>query len=55
MSENVWLVAAIWMGLAFIVFGTLVALTPSLTPVAVTVRMPAVRTVPAEAALKGGD
>lgn len=49
------LVGWIWTGLVFIVFGTLVALTPSLTPVAATVRMTASRTVPAEAALKGGD
>lgn len=49
------LVSWIWTGLVFIVFGTLVVLTPSLTPVAATVRMTASRTVPAEAALKGGD
>ncbi len=49
------LVGWIWTGLVFIVFGTLVALTPSLTPVAATVRMTASRTAPAEAALKGGD
>ena len=49
------LVGWIWAGLVFIVFGTLVALTPSLMPVAATVRMPAARTAPAEAALKGGD
>ena len=49
------LVGWIWAGLVFIVLGTLVALTPSLQPVAATVRMPAVRTAPAEAALKGGD
>ncbi len=49
------LVGWIWTGLVFIVFGTLVALTPGLRPIAATVRMPAVRTAPAEAALKGGD
>lgn len=49
------LVGWIWAGLVFIVFGTLVALTPSLTPVAATVRMPAARAALAEAALKGGD
>ena len=49
------LVGWIWAGLVCIVFGTLVALTPSLTPVAATVRLPAVRTAPAEAAMKGGD
>ena len=49
------LVGWIWTGLVFIVFGTLVALTPSLRPIAATVRLPAARTAPAEAALKGGD
>lgn len=49
------LVGWIWTGLVLIVFGTLVALMPSLMPVAATVRMPASRTAPAEAALKGGD
>jgi len=49
------LVGWIWAGLVFIILGTLVALTPSLTPAGATVRMRAARTAPAEAALKGGD
>lgn len=49
------LVGWIWAGLIFMVFGTCVALTPSLKPVTATLRVSAVRTVPVEAALKGGD
>jgi cytochrome c-type biogenesis protein CcmF len=49
------LVGWIWAGLIFMVFGTFVALTPSLKPVTATLRIGAVRTMPAEAALKGGD
>ncbi|MFP5249380.1 MAG: heme lyase CcmF/NrfE family subunit, partial [Acidobacteriota bacterium] len=48
------LVGWIWMGLAVIVLGTFVALAPSLAPATAAVRVP-MRTVPAEAALKGGD
>jgi len=49
------LVGWIWAGLVFIVFGILVALSPSLTPAPATVRMPAMRAAPVEAALNGGD
>lgn len=49
------LVSWIWTGLIFMVFGTFVALTPSLKPAPAALRIPAVRTMPAEAALKGGD
>jgi cytochrome c-type biogenesis protein CcmF len=49
------LVSWIWAGVAFIVFGTAVALVPSLTPATAALRVPAVRTVPVEPALKGGD
>jgi cytochrome c-type biogenesis protein CcmF len=47
------LVGWIWAGLAVLVFGTLVALVPSLSPATAALRVPA-RTVPAEPALKGG-
>ncbi len=49
------LVGWIWAGLIFIVFGAFVALAPSLTPATAGLRLPAMRTAPAEAALKGGD
>jgi cytochrome c-type biogenesis protein CcmF len=49
------LVSWIWAGVAFIVFGTAVALVPSLTPATAALRVPAVRTAPVEPALKGGD
>lgn len=49
------LVSWIWFGVAFIAFGTVIALVPSQTPTSSTVRVPAVGTVPATAALKGGD
>jgi cytochrome c-type biogenesis protein CcmF len=48
------LVGWIWFGLAIIVFGTFVALVPSLAPATAAVRFPA-RAVSAEAVLKGGD
>jgi len=49
------LVSWIWAGVALIVFGTFIALVPSLTPATAALRVPATRTVPAEPALKGGD
>ncbi|MGA2207151.1 MAG: cytochrome c-type biogenesis CcmF C-terminal domain-containing protein [Terracidiphilus sp.] len=49
------LVGWIWFGLVVIVFGTFVALVPSLTPATAALRVPAVRTVPMAPALKGGD
>lgn len=49
------LVSWIWAGVAFIVFGTFVALVPSLTPSTASLRVPATRTVPTEPVLHGGD
>jgi cytochrome c-type biogenesis protein CcmF len=49
------LVGWIWFGLAVIVFGTLVAMVPSVTPAAAAGKPQAMRTAPAEAVLKGGD
>jgi cytochrome c-type biogenesis protein CcmF len=49
------LVSWIWIGVAGIVFGTFIALIPSITPAAAALRAPALRTVPAEAVLHGGD
>jgi cytochrome c-type biogenesis protein CcmF len=47
------LVGWIWAGVAMIVFGTVVALVPSLSPATASLRVPA-RTAPAEPALGGG-
>ncbi len=49
------LVGWIWFGLVVIVFGTLVAMVPSLSPATVSLRVPVQRNVPAEPLLKGGD
>ncbi len=49
------LVSWIWSGVALIVFGTFIALVPSLTPATASLRVPAVRTVPSEPVLHGGD
>jgi cytochrome c-type biogenesis protein CcmF len=49
------LVGWIWAGVVFIVFGTFVALAPSVSPATAVLRAPAVRAVPAEPALRGGD
>jgi cytochrome c-type biogenesis protein CcmF len=49
------LVGWIWAGVAIIVFGTVIALVPSLSPATASLRVPATRTVPAEPVLKGGD
>ena len=49
------LVGWIWFGVAFIVFGTFIALVPSITPATASLRVPAVRTVPTEPVLHGGD
>ena len=49
------LVSWIWAGVVLMVFGTFIALVPSLTPATAALRVPAARTVPAEPALKGGD
>jgi cytochrome c-type biogenesis protein CcmF len=48
------LVGWIWFGVAVIVFGTFVALVPSLTPATAALRVPAARAVAVEPALKGG-
>jgi cytochrome c-type biogenesis protein CcmF len=48
------LVSWIWTGVVFIVFGTFVALVPSITPATAALRAPAVREVPAVPALTGG-
>ncbi len=47
------LVGWIWAGVALIVFGTVVALVPSLSPATASLRVPA-RTAPAEPVLGGG-
>ena len=49
------LVSWIWAGVVLIVFGTGIALVPSLTPATASLRVPAARTASAEPALKGGD
>jgi cytochrome c-type biogenesis protein CcmF len=48
------LVSWLWAGVAIIVFGTFVALVPSITPATASLRVPATRAAPAEPALKGG-
>ena len=48
------LVSWLWAGVAIIVFGTFVALVPSLTPATAALRVPATRTAPSEPAFKGG-
>jgi cytochrome c-type biogenesis protein CcmF len=49
------LVGWIWAGVALIVFGTFIALVPSVTPTTASLRVPAVLTVPIEPVLHGGD
>jgi len=49
------LVGWIWFGLVVIVFGTFVALVPSLTPATAALRVPATKPAPLTPALKGGD
>jgi cytochrome c-type biogenesis protein CcmF len=49
------LVSWIWAGVVMIVFGTFIALAPSLAPATATLRVPAPTTTPAHVALKGGD
>ncbi|MDE3148480.1 MAG: heme lyase CcmF/NrfE family subunit [Acidobacteriota bacterium] len=49
------LVGWIWAGLAVIVFGTFVALVPSLSPATAAVRVAVASAVPAPSAVKGGD
>jgi cytochrome c-type biogenesis protein CcmF len=49
------LVGWIWAGLVVLIFGTFVALVPSLSPATAALRVPAARPIPTEPALKGGD
>ncbi len=49
------LVSWIWAGVAVIVFGTLVALFPSLSPATASLRVPTARPVPTEPVLRSGD
>jgi cytochrome c-type biogenesis protein CcmF len=49
------LVGWIWAGLVVLIFGTFVALVPSITPATASLRVPATRPAPTEPALKGGD
>jgi cytochrome c-type biogenesis protein CcmF len=49
------LVGWIWAGVVFIVFGTFIALLPNASPATAALRVPVIRTVPSEPALKGGD
>jgi len=49
------LVSWIWFGLVVMVFGTFVALVPSLTPATAALRVPAAQAAPVAPALKGGD
>jgi cytochrome c-type biogenesis protein CcmF len=48
------LVSWLWAGVAVLVFGTLIALVPSITPATAALRVPAARTAPTEPALRGG-
>ena len=48
------LVGWIWFGLVVMVFGTFVALVPSLTPATAALRVPAAQAAPVAPALKGG-
>jgi cytochrome c-type biogenesis protein CcmF len=49
------LVGWIWFGLVIIVFGTFVALVPSLTPATAALRVPVAKAAPMTPVLKGGD
>ena len=49
------LVSWIWAGLGVIVFGTILALFPSLTPQKAALRVPAASKIPVEPALRSGD
>jgi cytochrome c-type biogenesis protein CcmF len=48
------LVGWIWAGLVILIFGTFVALVPSIGPATAALRVPATRPAPTEPALKGG-
>jgi cytochrome c-type biogenesis protein CcmF len=49
------LVSWIWAGVVLIVFGTFIALAPSLSPATAALRVPAASATPVQAAFKGGD
>ena len=49
------LVGWIWAGVVILIFGTFIALVPSISPATASLRVPATRPVPTEPALKGGD
>jgi cytochrome c-type biogenesis protein CcmF len=49
------LVGWIWIGLVVMVFGSMIALVPSLTPATAALRVPATQAVPIAPAFKGGD
>jgi len=49
------LVGWIWAGLGILVFGTILALVPSISPATASLRVPATRAAPSEPALKGGS
>ena len=49
------LVGWIWAGLVILIWGTFIALVPSLSPSTASLRVPAARAVSGEPALKGGD
>ena len=49
------LVGWIWAGVVILIFGTFVALVPSLSPATASLRVPATRPAPTEPAFKGGD
>lgn len=49
------LVSWIWAGVALIIFGTFIALVPSLTPSTASLRVPATRAIPAEPVVHGGQ
>jgi cytochrome c-type biogenesis protein CcmF len=49
------LVSWIWTGVLLIIFGTAVALAPSISPATASLRVPATRSVPAEPAMHGGQ
>ncbi len=49
------LVGWIWAGLVILIFGTFVALVPSISPATASLRVPVTRPAPSQPALKGGD
>jgi len=49
------LVSWIWVGVGLIIFGTAIALVPSITPATASLRVSVTRTVPTEPAMHGGQ